>query len=620
MTPTLAPGAYFLRPVEARQPVRVLRTDVAGFVGVAGRGPLDRAVRVDGPDVFRSVYGGPVAQGFLAYAVDGFFANGGRRCWVARVAGRSAAPARWVLRDTEGAVRAELRARSAGTWADSLHVRVRNAGAYRFSLEIVSRDGDGEVWPDLDTRPTTEDGSPNPDYFAFVLNAPDLRPHEAWPEPRRTQLGPEDEAPGRAADASGSPELLRWSIASRVGPATDGRERFDGIEPPGRGSRLVEVAVVHPPRDRAGWVPRDGLAQLVGPRSGDGLEDLAVADFGGSAIPPPDPGDAEPPRGLDLLAGVDEVSIVACPDLHGGGAPARSPRPRPVRCFEPPAAPPPRLSPPPAVEGRSPFSEEEVRVLQHRLLRHCEGLGDRFAVLDVPRGDLDFTQATAWRRTFTSRFGALYHPWLRVPDPLGRPGDLRDVPASGHVAGIYARVSLDPGVHRAPANVGLAGAKDVSRAIDAAEHALLNRAHVNVLRDPEHRGLRVMGARTLDADPQWRWVPVRRLLIFIGEWLESSLQWAVFEPHADVLRADVARAVRSMLERLWLRGMLDGPTAEDAFTVKCDDETNTEDVVDAGRLSCLISLRPPPPAEIVTVRLGLGLGGFEFGDAGGAHG
>ena len=192
---------------------------------------------------------------------------------------------------------------------------------------------------------------------------------------------------------------------------------------------------------------------------------------------------------------------------------------------------------------------------------------------------------------------------VSTPDPLQTAGAVLAMPGSGHLAGIFARTDLTVGVHKAPANATVVGARDVAWAVDEATHGRLNAASVNVITVRPGRGIRQMGARTLDQGTTWRYVNVRRLISMIELSLESGLAWLVFEPNTPSLQAAVEREIRAFLLALWQRGALDGAQATDAMNVRCDDTTTTPDDVAAGRLICLIGVQPPIPAEFVTVRV-----------------
>ena len=228
-------------------------------------------------------------------------------------------------------------------------------------------------------------------------------------------------------------------------------------------------------------------------------------------------------------------------------------------------------------------------------VRHC------FAVIDS--GDEQPPAAVAaMRASFDSAFGALYYPWVRVVDPnSGR--DLH-VPPSGFICGVYARVDLNRGVWNAPANEALLSASGLEREISFAEARNLNAVGVNCLRRVSGQGVQVLGARTLSSDGEWKYVPVRRLLLFLEASIDRGLQWVVFEPNADGLWAQVRRMVEDFLLVQWRAGALFGSRPEEAFFVRCDRTTMTQDDLVNGRLVCLVGVAPVRPAEFVIFRIG----------------
>ena len=255
------------------------------------------------------------------------------------------------------------------------------------------------------------------------------------------------------------------------------------------------------------------------------------------------------------------------------------------------------------------------------LLSHCENLGDRIAILDGPQeaevnaltsvatpssDDKDKKEKSSGLRARNSDlgFGALYYPWLRVRDAFNSK-QVVDVPPSGHLAGIYARNDSERGVQKAPANESVRGALDLTYHCTDSEQGELNSNGVNVIRFFRSEGVRVWGARTLaPAASEWRYVNVRRLFTMIEESIANSTRWVVFEPNDHRLWKAVVRDVSAFLKTLWRDGALMGTSPEQAFYVKCDEETNPSDVVDAGRVIIEIGIAPVKPAEFVIFRIG----------------
>ncbi len=181
---------------------------------------------------------------------------------------------------------------------------------------------------------------------------------------------------------------------------------------------------------------------------------------------------------------------------------------------------------------------------------------------------------------------------------------VRRVPASGAVAGIYAGVDLELGVHHAPANRLIRFALGAVEEVSEAQQEILNPLGINCLRELPGRGFRVWGARTISSDSEWRYVNVRRLMSLIEEGLEDSLAWAVFQPNNRQLRSDITASVTVFLEGLWEAGALVGRTAEEAFYVRCDEENNPPAEMDLGKLLIEIGVAPVRPAEFVVIRIG----------------
>jgi phage tail sheath protein FI len=242
--------------------------------------------------------------------------------------------------------------------------------------------------------------------------------------------------------------------------------------------------------------------------------------------------------------------------------------------------------------------------VQNALINHCTLMRYRFAVLDsLPNARLRDVQTQ--RQLYDTTYGAIYYPWMVIGDPFGRNGDVRYVPPSGHVAGVYARSDVQRGVHKAPANEVVLGIRDLQVRLTKGEQDILNPKHINCLRDFReiNRGLRVWGARTLSSDPEWKYVNVRRLFLFVEKSIERGSQFAVFEPNSEPLWATIHRSVSNFLTAVWRSGALEGTKVEEAFFVKVDRTTMTQNDIDNGRLIILVGIAPVRPAEFVIFRI-----------------
>lgn len=277
------------------------------------------------------------------------------------------------------------------------------------------------------------------------------------------------------------------------------------------------------------------------------------------------------------------------------------------------------------------------------VLAHCEKLKDRVAILDAPEqvedislltqvavakkkpsakasgsgeaggaGENDGSAAGGLRsRQSDGGYGAFYFPWITVRDPLS-PDDLVNVPPAGHVAGIWARTDATRGVHKAPANEAVRGALNLTYLLTREEQGLLNQSGVNCIRSFAREGIRLWGARTVaDGSSEWRYLNVRRLFNMIEESIATSTRWIVFEPNDRTLWKSIRRDISAFLTRLWRDGALMGRTPLEAFFVKCDEETNPPDVIDAGIVMTLIGIAPVKPAEFIVFRISQYTGGIE---------
>ncbi|MFI2564237.1 phage tail sheath family protein [Paenarthrobacter sp. NPDC018779] len=199
-------------------------------------------------------------------------------------------------------------------------------------------------------------------------------------------------------------------------------------------------------------------------------------------------------------------------------------------------------------------------------------------------------------------YTALYFPWIVMIDPVS--GQKVTQPPSGHIAGVWARVDATRGVHKAPANEPIQGALDLVRRVSRGEQEVLNPAGVNCIRYFPGEGIRVWGARTKAPEAsEYRYVNVRRLTNMIKESVADGTRWVVFEPNDHTLWKSIRRDIGAFLTNVWRDGALLGTTPQQAFFVKCDEETNPPEVRDAGQVVTLIGIAPVKPAEFVIFKL-----------------
>ena len=332
-------------------------------------------------------------------------------------------------------------------------------------------------------------------------------------------------------------------------------------------SKLIrlEEATAGGPVDK----PAKGTVNLSGGGNPPAPARLAPDDYVG------DPADR---TGFGGLEAIDPITMVCVPDLM-------------------------------AAYQKGMIDQEGLKAVQLAMIAHCELMGDRVAILDSPPG-LNAQQIREWRvdkAGYDSKYATLYWPWVKVFDPVS--GENIFVPPSGHLAGIWGRNDDTRGVHKAPANEVVRGAVSVELNITKSEHDLLNPHGINCIRSFPGRGIRVWGARTLSSDPAWRYVNIRRLFNYLEESILGGTQWAVFEPNDPGLWAKLRRTISAFLVNEWRKGALFGLSPDQAFFVKCDDETNPAESIDAGMVVCEIGVAPVKPAEFVIFRLAQFSGG-----------
>ena len=199
---------------------------------------------------------------------------------------------------------------------------------------------------------------------------------------------------------------------------------------------------------------------------------------------------------------------------------------------------------------------------------------------------------------------AFYFPWVLAPDPL-QANATRAFPPSGFAAGIYARTDSQQGVWKAPAGTfaGLTGAAGVKIALTDAEIDTLNAKAIDCVRNFPGVGTVLWGGRTLESGGDGQFVPVRRLALFIEQSLFRGLKWIAFEPDAEPLWARIRLSVGSFLDGLFRQGALQGQTPEQAFFVRCDNTTMTQDDIDRGVVNIVVGFAPIRPAEFVVLTL-----------------
>ncbi|WP_217545813.1 phage tail sheath subtilisin-like domain-containing protein [Streptomyces sp. GbtcB6] len=511
----LSPGVYVEEVASGSRPIEGVGTSVAAFVGLAPTGPLNEPTLVTNWTQFVASFGEFTDGYYLAHSVYGFFNNGGSAAYVVRVGGTD--------EGAGGEVKSPAALRGSAAPAALPPGEARQLGTFNVSA-IASGDLSVEV--------ADPEGEGPAERFKLVVK-------------------------------DGGKTAETFDVTAKKGGrnyvVTQVKER----------SRLITVTEAAPAAQLAR--PENQTVALAAPTQTPASAS-PVADAGSHPGPADYLGDSADRTGFGGLEAVDEVSMVAVPDLM-------------------------------AAYQRGAIDLEAVKAVQLGLIAHCELMGDRVAVIDPPPG-LNARQIRVWRQEtagYDSKYAALYYPWIKTFDPSS--GQSRLIPPSGHVAGVWARNDAERGVHKAPANEVIRGAVDLELQITRGEQDLLNPIGVNCIRAFPGRGIRIWGARTLSSDPAWRYLNIRRYFNYLEESILIGTQWVVFEPNDHNLWARIRRNISAFLVNEWRSGALFGQRPEEAYYVKCDEETNPPESVDVGRVICEIGIAPVKPAEFVIFRL-----------------
>jgi phage tail sheath protein FI len=253
----------------------------------------------------------------------------------------------------------------------------------------------------------------------------------------------------------------------------------------------------------------------------------------------------------------------------------------------------------------TPLRQANIQQVSGLLIAHCEKMRYRIAVLDSS-DQMDITTIRSYRAQVDSTYAALYYPWVVIVDPLLNQETI--LPPSGFVAGLYADNDIKYGVHKAPANQVVQLAARFEVMLNKSQQDVLNPEGINCFRFFEGRGYRLWGARLISSDPEWKYVNLRRYFAYLEHSVDNGTQWVVFENNSEGLWTNVRQTVEDFLFNEWKSGRLMGTKPEEAYFVRCDRSTMTQNDIDNGRLICLIGVSPVRPAEFVIFRIGQWVG------------
>jgi uncharacterized protein len=553
------PGVY-IQEIDVPGPIAGVGTSTAAFIGPAEQGPINTPVFLTNWTQFQNLFGGYITAPpvYVTHAIRGFLDNGGASFYFVRVS--KAVRAALTLNDRASPAKPVLvvTAKQEGVQGTDLQVEVRDATLSSTTVRGDSLARNATVIPvesvagiEANAMVQISQGTTTETKKVQAVNATD----------RSITLttGVQQEY----TIATDNPVRIQTPGFTLVVTAADGTETaFENLSMDSQHSRyfskpldskLVDVTLAEPPnatlppQNRPAVLAKTKLNAPAG-RSDD-LSQLAAADYSAA---------------IATLERIDDVNLLCIPDR----------------------------------------SDQDV---QKAMIAHCEKMQDRFAILDPGYGlppDATASTGIGQQRSGIGSDGgyaALYYPWIEITNPVGA-GRIA-VPPSGHLAGVYARTDGTRGVFKAPANETIRGAIALEQRLTDDEQGPLNEQGINVLRSVAGRGVVVWGARTLSSKTQWRYINVRRLMLFIEESIQEGTQFAVFEPNGLELWQKVKRQVTEFLTRVWNDGALFGATAKQAFQVRVDEELNPPDLRALGQLVIEVVVYPVTPAEFIVFRI-----------------
>lgn len=564
MAEYLSPGVYVEEFESGMRPMEGVSTSTAGFIGMAEKGKV-----IGTPEFvtsfadFNRKFGGYLPENgfgdnrFLAYSVEQFFANGGSRCYVMRVAPADASPASV---SANGLV---IAAKNPGKWGNEIKVTAVLASKGKTHVtEVSGEDGakiytvaNGAVFAEGDTVAIRLNGKVTGYNKIAMVQGNTI----TLAVPVKEDLTDKNAVPKKTLSSC----ELNIEVSYR-----DNVEAYEGVSFNVSAPSYIEKVL--------------GRSELVNVTAADVKDGVSPMAAFTAAV------DAE--KAVVLLSGGDDGGKKGVTDdvfMGTDGGPGKR-------------------------TGLAAFKEiSNVSIMaipgvtspavQLALVTHCTNTGASFAVLDVPKDKVKPQDVLEHREKIDSDYAAMYHPWIQVYDSLNKKPSY--IPPSGAVCGIYARSDVERGVHKAPANEVIYNCIGLSCLYNKGEQDVLNPAGVNLIRALPGQGIRVWGARTCSSNSLWKYVNVRRLFIYLEESIKAETNWAVFEPNDEMLWSRVGRTIRAFLRDMWRNGALVGSTEDQAFFVNIGRDTMSQNDILNGRLICEIGVAPSRPAEFVIFRI-----------------
>ncbi len=581
------PGVYIEELPSGQNTITGVATSIAAFIGWSNQGPVGEAVMVESWPEYEALFGGLIPGIYLGYAVYQFFLNGGSQAYIVRLT--------WTDVQTASNTIAGLTlyANNPGAWGNSIFVLITQPNSSAtFNLQVIRTAGGQaqtvESYTNLSTAPTS------PQYAVTVINNDSNYITFTSPPP-----------------SSSTPTSISLSTPLPVTSTVAGTVTSGFFVPYEQVIQTTSTASAYV----VGTVPSSGPL-TIGPVTGGTPDNsdtwvgqISGAVFTPSALPAATTttapicldggGTAQGSYGTQLFPSSADAGGNFETQLNGpngysllGNVPIFN-----LLCV-------PGETSPSAIPNLQQFcNANRAFLIVDSAYSAAVGTGSKGLSNSGPADSAGTSLVNP-----NDINSAFYFPWVSAPDPAAgfRPALF---PPCGFVAGIYASTDASRGVWKAPAGIdaSLTGALGLQYVLTDMQNGLLNQLGINCLRQFPNFGTVVWGARTIAGSDaigsQWKYVPVRRLALFIESSLYAGTQWAVFEPNSEPLWGQVRLSIGTFMQGLFLQGAFAGTTPQQAYFVKCDDENNTDATTALGILNVTVGFAPLYPAEFVVIQI-----------------
>lgn len=621
-----SPGVYIEEIPSGRRVIRSVATSIGAFVDFFREGPMNTPVQIFGSGNFERIFGGYDTRSEASFAIPQFFLNGGPEAWVVRVAAGGFAPSTTDIADGGGADILTVDASNPGEWGNTLRVEIdhnvtdSDTSDLRFNMRVIrfastvgnaqgllsetflnlSMDEDNARFVETIVNDESQlvqvevigdlDGTVRPAANGTVSGALSLD------QAALDTLGGGQTLDLSVGSASATATLtwnngtvttlsqLRGRLEAAIRDADPGNPAFAGVRVTLENNRLRLLTG----RSGTAYAPDETITVTGGTAAGldfdAGNEIVSAQQYqltGGNDGTVPGPTEIigsnalEPPTGMFALDNVDLFNILCLPGAAGLA------------------------------------SDIDRNAVYTNAINYCEGRR-AMCIVDIPSGtntltDMTDLMADLEAASLRSANAAIFYPRLRIPDPTDD-FRLRDVGASGTMAGVFARTDTARGVWKAPAGIAtsLEGVSELDAQVNDGQNGVLNPLGINALRTFPVYGTIAWGSRTMvGADAlasEWAYIPVRRLALMLEESLFRGTQWVVFEPNDEPTWANIRMNIGAFMNGLFQQGAFQGATPREAYYVKCDSETTTQNDIDQGIVNIEVGFAPLKPAEFVVIR------------------